>query len=279
MENNWTTHRRQISLTWPTTFSVAAVLAAGVFGGLWLWSAGGRAWPALLPAAVLAVTAVLGTVGLSRARATRRLKALVDAYAEREIARGKTPESYEGSPPIMVRAHQPRVLVVDDNAAAADIIAALVRLWGFDADACYDGETALKTARTHPPQIVLLDIGLPRTDGFQVAQRLREQLGARHAVFIAVTGYANETCRRRAREVGFHHYLVKPVDPDALHKLLIREVGYAGFFQAPEADEGVAADGRSTARESPEGGTDHFHPWGCLAKSSGLSNLSSSTRK
>jgi hypothetical protein len=88
MENH-RTGRNPLSLIVPAASGVAAVLAAGVLGGLWLRPAEGSAWPALLTAAALAAAAILGVVWLSRARAARRLNAALDAYAEREIARGK----------------------------------------------------------------------------------------------------------------------------------------------------------------------------------------------
>src|SRR6516165_6527095 len=124
----------------------------------------------------------------------------------------------------MVRAKQLRVLVVDDDADTADSYAALLRLWGFDVQACYDAETALAIASRYRPQVVLLDIALPRMNGFQVALRLRKQAGTGQAVCIAISGYANEAYRLRSREVGFHHYLVKPVSPDFLHELLMQLV-------------------------------------------------------
>jgi hypothetical protein len=82
MGNDRTGHRTPIGLTWPGTSYVAAVLAAGVFGGTWLQPVDGRAWQTLLPAVLLTGMAILGFVRLTRAHATRRLKAAMDAFAE-----------------------------------------------------------------------------------------------------------------------------------------------------------------------------------------------------
>lgn len=149
----------------------------------------------------------------------------------------------------MVRENGPRVLVVDNVADAADSCALLLRLWGYEARACYEGRAALEAARAYQPQAVLLDIGVPGMDGFEVLRRLREEPALRHIVFIALTGYANEACRVRAQESGFHHFLVKPVDPDDLRELLLRVVGPLGFPKAPPADEDdgrLVADGQKT---------------------------------
>jgi DNA-binding response OmpR family regulator len=138
---------------------------------------------------------------------------------------------------MMLTGNRPRVLVVDNMADTADSLALLLRLWGYAAEACYEGSTVLETARTYQPHVVLLDIGMPRMDGFQVAQRLRRLAGARHTVLIAITGYGDKVYRIRAHKMGFYRYLLKPVDPCELHELLIRVVGHLGFPQAPEADE------------------------------------------
>jgi DNA-binding response OmpR family regulator len=139
----------------------------------------------------------------------------------------------------MVTANQSRVLVVEADADTADSYATLLRLWGFDVQACYDAETALAIACRYRPQVVLLDIALPRMNGFQVALRLRKQAGTRRPVCIAISGYANEAYRLRSREVGIHHYLVKPVSPDFLHELLMQVVGHSSFFRTHEVEEGL----------------------------------------
>ncbi len=113
-----------------------------------------------------------------------------------------------------------RVLVVDDNADAAESLAMLLRLWGHDVAVAQDGPAALRTAAARPPEVALLDIGLPGMDGYELARLLRQQPGPGRAVLVALTGWGQEEDRRRAREAGFDHHLVKPVDLSALQGLL-----------------------------------------------------------
>jgi two-component system OmpR family response regulator len=120
----------------------------------------------------------------------------------------------------MGRISRPRILVVDDLADAADGLAMLLEVWGYAAAVCYDGPAALETVRTYRPRAVLLDIGMPGMDGFQVAQHLRDQPVLANTVIIGRSAYTEEVYRRRARQVGFDHYLVKPVDLDYLRTLL-----------------------------------------------------------
>jgi CheY-like chemotaxis protein len=112
------------------------------------------------------------------------------------------------------------ILVVDDNADAAESLAMLLRVRGHEVRVALDGETALQAASTYRPEVVLLDIGLPRMDGYEVARRLRTEWGPEKALLVAVTGYGQEEDRRRSEEAGFDAHLVKPVDPDALHRLV-----------------------------------------------------------
>lgn len=107
-----------------------------------------------------------------------------------------------------------RLLVVDDNRDAADSLAMLLGLWGHRARAAYDGATALRSARAEPPDAVLLDLGMPGLDGYELASSLRP------AALIAVTGFADRAHRDRADAAGFDHFFVKPVDLDALRDLL-----------------------------------------------------------
>jgi PAS domain S-box-containing protein len=112
-----------------------------------------------------------------------------------------------------------RVLVVDDNADAADSAAILLGLWGLEVRTVYDGPAALEAARDFRPQVVLLDLGLPRMNGFEVARRLRQEMG-RAVLLVALSGYGQEADRSRSRQAGFDHHLVKPLEPDALQALL-----------------------------------------------------------
>ena len=105
-----------------------------------------------------------------------------------------------------------RVLVVDDNVDTVTTLALLVKESGHDVRTAFDGPTVLEAALDYRPNVVLLDIGLPGLDGFEVAKRLRQQPALQNAVLVAMTGYGQESDRRRSREAGFDHHLVKPGD-------------------------------------------------------------------
>jgi CheY-like chemotaxis protein/two-component sensor histidine kinase len=113
-----------------------------------------------------------------------------------------------------------RVLVVEDNVDAAESLAALLRLWGHDVRVVHDGLKAIDEARRQHPEVVLLDIGLPGLDGYQVAKRLREDAQLDGTLLVAMTGYGQPDDRRRSREAGIHHHFVKPVEPFVLRTLL-----------------------------------------------------------
>jgi len=112
-----------------------------------------------------------------------------------------------------------RVLVVDDNVDAADALRFVLEHAGHRVRLAHDGPSALAAAAADPPQLVLLDIGLPGMDGYTVAARLREA-GHHRAALVAITGYGQEEDLRRSREAGFDHHLVKPCDGARLRKLL-----------------------------------------------------------
>jgi CheY-like chemotaxis protein len=128
---------------------------------------------------------------------------------------------------MMSRAHPgvrvgARVLVVEDNADSAESMARLLELFGHEVQVARDGPQALEAARGWRPEFVLLDLGMPGMDGYEVATRLREEAACRESVLIAVTGYGQPEDRRRSRAVGIDHHLLKPVDPDGLLSLLSR---------------------------------------------------------
>jgi len=113
-----------------------------------------------------------------------------------------------------------RVLVVDDNVDSAESLAVLLRLYGHDVRLAHDGEAALEEARSFRPEVMFLDLGLPKMDGYEVARRLRLEPVMGGMTLVAMTGYGQEEERRRTREAGFHSHLVKPVDFDMLQELL-----------------------------------------------------------
>ncbi|HEX5422543.1 MAG TPA: CHASE3 domain-containing protein [Candidatus Acidoferrales bacterium] len=112
------------------------------------------------------------------------------------------------------------VLVVDDNRDAANTLALLLRRWGQDVQVAYDGNEALAQAEAHPPDLILLDIGLPGRDGYEVARLIRSHPELANATIVALTGYGTEEDRQQSRAVGFDQHLVKPVAPDKLRGLL-----------------------------------------------------------
>jgi CheY-like chemotaxis protein len=122
-----------------------------------------------------------------------------------------------------------RVLVVDDNVDAADSMSLVLRLTGHTTRTAHDGPTALELARSFSPEVVLLDIGLPGLNGYEVARRLRDDPTTAGALVIAVSGYGLDSDRERSREAGFDHHLTKPVDYEELRGLLAgRRGGKAG---------------------------------------------------
>jgi two-component system CheB/CheR fusion protein len=125
------------------------------------------------------------------------------------------PEALAPSPPV-------RVLVVEDSRDAAATLGLLLRGLGHDVQTAHDGPSALEAAQQHRPDVVLLDIGLPHMDGYEVARRLRQQPDMQAATLVAMTGFGQDEDRRRSFAAGFDHHLVKPVDPYELQKLLAR---------------------------------------------------------
>jgi PAS domain S-box-containing protein len=109
-----------------------------------------------------------------------------------------------------------RVLIVDDNNDAAVSLSILLASLGYETRTEADGESALETAESFEPEVVLLDIGLPRMNGYEVARRIRQRPWGSQAALIAVTGWGKEEDRRRTLEAGFDDHLVKPVDPTVL---------------------------------------------------------------
>jgi CheY-like chemotaxis protein len=96
----------------------------------------------------------------------------------------------------------------------------LLKLYGHEVEVAHDGEEAVARAESMRPEVVLLDIGLPRLNGYEVARQIRSQDWGREIVLVALTGWGQEDDRRRSEGAGFNHHLVKPVDLDALEKIL-----------------------------------------------------------
>ena len=112
-----------------------------------------------------------------------------------------------------------RILVVDDNHDSALSLAMMLSIMGHETRTAHDGESAVATAESFLPEVVLLDIGLPKLNGYEVAQRIRERPWGASMFLIAVTGWGQDEDRQRSSEVGLNVHMVKPVEPAALERL------------------------------------------------------------
>ena len=113
-----------------------------------------------------------------------------------------------------------KVLVVDDNKDAASSLAMMLKIMGNEVRTAHDGLEGVETAAAFRPDMILMDIGMPKLNGYDACRRIREQPWAKNVVLVALTGWGQEEDRRRSSEAGFNVHLVKPVDLDALRKLL-----------------------------------------------------------
>lgn len=113
-----------------------------------------------------------------------------------------------------------RILVVDDNHDSALSMAMMLSIMGHETRTAHDGESAVSSAESFLPDVVLLDIGLPKLNGYEVAQRIRENVWGQSMFLIAVTGWGQDEDRARSSEVGLNVHMVKPVEPSALERLL-----------------------------------------------------------
>ncbi|MEO5619270.1 MAG: PAS domain S-box protein, partial [Candidatus Eisenbacteria bacterium] len=154
--------------------------------------------------------------GLGRgSQFTVRLPLIVNTVEVRELSSGVAARGHpdEAQPSY-------RLLVADDLRDAADTLAMLMRIQGHEVRTAYDGEMALSAAEAWQPQVLLLDIGMPKGNGYEVAQHIRSQPWGQSMFLVALTGWANESDRQRAEEAGFDLHIVKPVSPDTLEQLL-----------------------------------------------------------
>ena len=116
--------------------------------------------------------------------------------------------------------HRFKILVVDDNHDSALSLAMMLSIMGHDTRTAHDGESAVLTAEAFLPDVVLLDIGLPKLNGYEVAQRIRSSTWGASMFLIAVTGWGQDEDRQRSSEVGLNVHMVKPVEPATLERLL-----------------------------------------------------------
>jgi PAS domain S-box-containing protein len=138
----------------------------------------------------------------------------VPAIATERTAAAPPPAEPASPPP------RRRVLVVDDNTDAAESLAALLSIGGHETRLAHDGLQAVEEAKTFHPDVVFLDIGMPEIDGHETARRIREQPWGKNMVLVALTGWGQVEDRRRSKEAGFNHHLVKPADPAVVAKLI-----------------------------------------------------------
>jgi CheY-like chemotaxis protein len=131
--------------------------------------------------------------------------------------------SGEASPrPATRNARRLKILLVEDQAASAKCLAILLGLYGHHVDTAADGPAALRMAWAHAPDVVLLDLGLPGANGYEVARQLKAPSPGRKPMIIAITGYGSDEDRQRSAEAGINMHLTKPVDPEQLRAVLER---------------------------------------------------------
>ncbi len=139
------------------------------------------------------------------------------------VRRGPSPAPAAGKgAAVTAKGPSRRILVIDDNRESADTMAVLLRVFGHEVWTAYDGPTALDLARLQPPEVVLCDIGLPGMSGLEVGRRLRQDLGLRDVLLVALTGYGQEEDMRRSQDAGFNAHMVKPIGLDDLRAMLSR---------------------------------------------------------
>lgn len=120
--------------------------------------------------------------------------------------------------------HDFRILLIDDNCDAIDSMGALLTLLDYDIRTAEDAESALRIAASFQPHLILSDIGLPGMDGYHLAPELRRVAGERKLILAAATGYGLASDKKKAREAGFDHHLVKPLDADMLIEFVAQQM-------------------------------------------------------
>ena len=113
-----------------------------------------------------------------------------------------------------------RILIVDDNQSSAKVLALLLQRYGYEVMTAFDGEQAVATARSFSPEVVLLDIGLPKLNGYEVCRWIRAQPSAHKVTFIAQTGWGLEESRQKTIDAGFQYHMVKPLHTNEILKIL-----------------------------------------------------------
>lgn len=141
---------------------------------------------------------------------TVRLPVVIDQVPQRQLPSGNADAGQR----------RLRILVVDDNRSATAMLGTMLETMGNEIRTAYDGVEAIEVAAQFQPELVLMDIGMPNLNGYDTAQRIREQPWGRDLTLVALTGWGQDEDRRRTKEAGFDHHFVKPIEPGALRKLL-----------------------------------------------------------
>ena len=115
---------------------------------------------------------------------------------------------------------QRRVLIVDDNKAAADMLSLIVKTLGYQVRTASDGQAAIEVAGEFRPDVVLMDLGMPRMNGYDAARRIRQETWGKDMLLVALTGWGQDEDKQRTKEAGFDFHLVKPAEPAELQRLI-----------------------------------------------------------
>ena len=164
---------------------------------------------------------------------------LRDEMAPMEMCRSDATGRSRTATPLLCR-----VLIVDDHSDLAEAMSKVLTIWGFQTATAETGRVALEKAQSFHPEVIVLDISLPDMDGYEVASALRGESELAAALFIAISAHDPDARARSAREAGFDHYLVKPVDLGVLLRILCS--------MTPRAIPLQGGDSRETAPALPE---------------------------
>jgi CheY-like chemotaxis protein len=143
-----------------------------------------------------------------------------------------------------------RLLVVDDNRDAADSLGIVLSMREHDVRVCYDADGALRTARAFAPDMMMIDLGMPRCDGLQLARLVRQEKALSDTILVAISGYAGAGIEDQARAAGYQHYLLKPIDFPLLLWLL--KEARARLRQSSEECRGLVDEIAEMARRQSE---------------------------
>ncbi len=154
-----------------------------------------------------------------RARHSAKLVAAKSLYLGGSVNSTDAPPVPEGREATGKTATPWRVLIVDDDVGSVWTLAALLELHGHEVRTALDGESALRIAESFQPDLVTLDLAMPEKDGYEVCRRLRSTISGRRMVIAALTGYGQQSDRRRSRIAGFDIHLLKPIDLSELDRI------------------------------------------------------------